>query len=253
MPLQNTLSPFLTFLEVIGLFLAVGCGSLSAMEESDVARTWDHGRVYLPGTWSYLTPAEVPARDPLPTVLFLHGCTGIIAGAERWGRTLTAAGYAVAMPDSFARQSRPRNCDPKAYRTGFFPEARRMRQEEIGHALRVLRASPWTDSRNLFLMGHSEGGAAVVQWRGNGFRALIISGNRCRGGIQASLRTPVLAINFEADPWARGRDSVTCANRFGGRESASELLLPGRGHDTSRSAEAQRAVLDFLKAQTSGG
>jgi dienelactone hydrolase len=235
---------------VIALILAAGCAFLTPGRESEVARTWEHGRVYLPRTSSYSRPSDVSARDPLPTVLFLHGCTGITAGAERWAETLTTAGYAVVMPDSFARYYRPSNCDPKTYSTGLFPEARRMRQEEIDHALRMLRASPWADQGNVFLMGHSEGGAAVVQWRGNGFKALIVSGNRCRRGIQASLKILVMAINFEHDPWTRGRDSVTCASRFGGRENAVEVLLPGRGHDTSRSLEARSAVLNFLHAQT---
>lgn len=250
MRFQRRFDRFSPFLGVIALMLAAGCGSLSASQESDVARTWAHGRVYLPRTSSYLRPSEVSAREPLPTVLYLHGCTGITAGAERWAATLTGAGYAVVMSDSFARYYRPSNCDPKTYSTGLFPEARPMRQEEIDHALRMLRASPWADHRNLFLMGHSEGGTAVVQWRGNGFKALIISGNRCRRGIQASLKIPVMAINFEHDPWTRGRDSVTCASRFGERENATELLLKGRGHDTSRSSPAQSAVLNFLHAQT---
>lgn len=247
---QRRFGSFSTFLDVIALMLATGCGALSASQEFDVARTWEHGRVYLPRTSSYSRPSEVSAREPLPTILYLHGCTGITAGAERWAGTLTTAGYAVVMPDSFARYFRSRNCDPKTYSTGLFREARRMRQEEIDHALRMLPASPWADHRNLFLMGHSEGGRAVVQWQGNGFKALIISGSRCPGGVRAPPKASVLTINFEVDPWARGLNHVTCASRFGGRENAAELLLQGRGHDTSRSPEAQNAVLKFLAAQT---
>lgn len=235
------------------LLLLASCVSMIAGQESDVARTWERARIYLPRSSRYLTPAQVSGGDLRPTVLFLHGCTGIIAGSERWAATLSGAGYAVAMPDSFARYHRVRNCDPKTYSTGLFPEAREMRQEEIKYALRMLQDSPWADSRKLFLMGHSEGGAAVARWEGNGFSGLIISGNRCRGGVRASRAIAVLAINFASDPWARGRDHVTCAYQFGGRENAKEVILPGKGHDTSRSAEARSAVLSFLKAQTSGG
>ena len=60
---------------------------------------------------------------------------------------------------------------------------------------------------------------------------------------------PVIEIGFAHDPWD-GNYRRTCAIRFGGREGASEVLLPGSGHDTSQSREAQRAVLDFLRAHT---
>ena len=114
---------------------------------------------------------------------------------------------------------------------------------------KTLRAAPWADQRNLFLMGHSEGGAAVAAWQEGGFKAQIISGNKCQRGLSAPPTIPVLVIAFVHDPWD-GNYHRTCAIRFGGRESASELLLPGSGHDTSQSREAQRAVLDFLRAHT---
>lgn len=152
------------------------------------------------------------------------------------------------MPDSFARRHRLRNCDPRSYRTGLFPEARRMRQEEIEHALAMIQSSPWADRKNLFLMGHSEGGAAVAGWRGDGFRALIISGHRCRAGVRARPEIPILAINFQDDPWSSGT-SGTCAGRFQCGRDATEVLLPGRGHGTSRSPVARNAVLKFLRTQ----
>jgi hypothetical protein len=107
----------------------------------------------------------------------------------------------------------------------------------------------WVDQHNLFLMGHSEGGRAVAHWQGGGFKGEIISGHRCNQGLFAEAKIPVLVIGFVHDPWD-GNYRSTCAVRFGGRESASELLLPGFGHDASQSSEAQRAVLEFLKANT---
>lgn len=230
--------------------LVAGCASVGVDRTAEVARTSEGARVYVPGVGSApLTSAAVALRDQLPTVLYLHGCTGIGAGSERWARTLTTAGYAVVMPDSFAREYRRRNCDPTVFRTGVFPEAREMRQEEIKYALGRLRASAWVDQRNLFLMGHSEGGRAVADWSGRGFNAHVISGSRCSAGVWAPRGTPVLAVNFEHDPWA-GRSRATCADRFGGRDNARELLLPGSGHDTSRSRDAVNAVVEFLRAHT---
>ena len=184
-----------------------------------------------------------------PTVVYLHGCTGLTAGDARWARTLASTGYVVVTPDSFARAYRLSNCDPKTHSGGAFSAAGTMRQEEIEHGLKMLRAAPWVDERNLFLMGHSEGGGAVAGWQGAGFKAQIISGNRCQRGLSAPPQIPVLVISFLQDPWD-GNYHRTCEIRFGGRARASELLLPGFGHDTSQSVEAQRAVLDFLRAHT---
>ena len=236
---------------LLGLFLVVaGCAALNPSSEADIATTWTQSRVYLPGVSSYMRPADVPiAQQKFPTVVYLHGCTGLMPGDMRWARTLTSAGYIVIAPDSFARSHRWSNCDPKTYLGGRFPAAAMMRQEEIEYALKMLHAEPWADTQNLFLMGHSEGGAAVARWPEGGFKAQIISGNRCRDGLAAPAKSPVLVIAFVHDPWD-GNYRRTCAMRFGGRESASELLLPGSGHDTSQSQEAQRAVLDFLRAHT---
>jgi predicted alpha/beta-fold hydrolase len=235
---------------VLLLLFGGGCAALNSNSEADIASTWTQARVYLPRVPSYVRPADVSVVQKLPTVVLLHGCTGLSPGIARWARTLSSAGYGVVTPDSFARSYRWSNCDPKTYLGGAFPESRRMRQEEIEYALKSLRTVPWADERNLFLMGHSEGGGAVALWQGGGFRAQIISGNRCRQGLLAPPTIPVIVIGFVHDPWD-GNYRRTCAIRFGGRESASELLLPGSGHDTSQSPEAQRAVLDFLRAHTS--
>ncbi|MGZ9271616.1 MAG: dienelactone hydrolase family protein [Candidatus Binatia bacterium] len=234
----------------LALLLGAGCAALNTSSDADIAITWTQARVYLPCVPSYLRPADVSVVQKLPTVVLLHGCTGLTAGIARWARTLTSAGYGVVTPDSFARSYRWANCDPKTYLGGAFPAAGPMRQEEIDHALKSLRAAPWVDERNLFLMGHSEGGAAVALWQGGGFKAQIISGNRCQRGLSAPPTIPVIAIGFVHDPWD-GNYRRTCAIRFAGRQRASELLLPGSGHDTSQSREAQRAVLDFLRALTS--
>lgn len=239
------------------LLLLAGCASLGANRAAEVARTWEGALVYLPPALLHVTPADVPAREPLPTVVYLHGCGGIGWHDAEWARTLAAAGYAVVMPNSFRRQYRPRNCDPVTATAGSFPEAHAMRQEEIDYALTRLRTVPWVDPRNLFLMGHSEGGLAVAQWRGRGFRGHIISAWTCTSpydpsfdGVWAPPTTPLLAIIFERDPWYRGSTAGSCASKFGGRKDARQVTLPGSGHDTAYSREAREAVLRFLRDHT---
>ena len=232
------------------LLFVVGCAASNSSSEADIASTWTQARVYLPRMSSYVKPADVSVARKLPTVVYLHGCTGLTAADARWARTLTSAGYAVVLPDSFARSYRLSNCNPQMHLGGAFRAAAGMRQEEIEHALKMLKAAPWADQGNLFLMGHSEGGGAVAGWGEVGFKGQIISGTKCQQGLAAPATIPVLVIAFLHDPW-EGNYRRTCAIWFGGRESASELLLPGSGHDTSQSPEAQHAVSDFLRAHTS--
>ena len=113
---------------VLVLLSGAGCAALNSSSEADIAKTWTHARVYLPNVPSYVRPADVSVAQKLPTVVLLHGCTGLTAGIARWARTLTSAGYGVVSPDSFARSYRWSNCDPKTYLGGAFPSAGMMRR-----------------------------------------------------------------------------------------------------------------------------
>ncbi|MFQ5961473.1 MAG: dienelactone hydrolase family protein [Candidatus Methylomirabilales bacterium] len=249
---------------LLTVFLMAGCASLGVNQTAELARTWDGARVYLPGSgvgrlMADFNPSSVPAPRPLPTVLYLHGCTGIYGGSvpAAWARFLNTAGYAVVMPDSFAREYRPRNCHPATRTGGLFPPAHDMRLDEIEYALVKLRTLPWVDQRNLFLMGHSEGGIAAARWPGRGFNGHIISGWTCThlydpflDGLRAARETPVLVLEFEDDPWHGRATAGSCGTKFGGRKDARLVTLPGRGHYTGHRPEAREAVLQFLRDHT---
>ena len=148
------------------------------------------------------------------------------------------------------------NCDPILSTAGLFPGADEMRAEEIEYALSRLRTLAWVDPKNLFLMGHSEGGHAVAVWRGGGFSAQIFfTGWWCSWGgktihVNAPRGTPLLAINYERDPWFTGTAS-TCGSLFSSYKSAREVILPGFGHNAlHHSGEARFVVIDFLRDHT---
>lgn len=249
----------------LGLVL-VTAGWTSRRGDNSVegARTWEEARVFLPprvpppsGTHPHLLPlkpANVPPQDhPLPTVLYLHGCTGFIPWYDgNWAETLTAAGYAVVMPTSFAREYRPVNCDPETQRAEWTRQVHEMRREEIKYGLEKLHRLGWVDQQNLFLMGHNEGGMAAARWSGSEFNGHIISGWKCThpqgplSGVHAPHGTPVLAINHQYDPWYLGPLDGSCA----GRDNVREIILPGPGHETADSPEAREAVVRFLAEHT---
>ena len=185
-----------------------------------------------------------------PTVIFSHGCAGLGRGNLRYMRLLARAGYAVIAPDSFARRYRPETCDPSRHRgIKGAPHKRvnRMRQEEIHHAAYRVRRIRWVDRKNLFLMGHSQGGTAVAAYEGDGFKAHVISGSVCWRGVRSPRGTPILALYSKNDPWRRNRPADQCLRRARAWGVRVEFhLFEGRAHNLSRNERARRLILDFL-------
>ena len=238
-------------------FVATACAS-SPERVRDIARSWDKALVALPGRSLSVGPGSVSATAPMPSVVHLHGCSGIIGDEVAWARHLGRAGYAVIMPDSFARAGRKRDCDPSRARGGLFPRVWEMREEEIGHALAQVRTLPWVDARNVFLMGHSEGGAAVALWGGGGVNAQVILGWWCRydgtpalDGIRMPRSMPVLAVTFQVDGWFSPyyRESA-CGRVLRGHRAGEEIVLSGGGHEVSGSPRGIEAVVAFLRRHT---
>jgi hypothetical protein len=155
-----------------------------------------------------------------------------------------------------ARIGRVSNCDPKLKQgNGKFPLARKYRQEEIAYALQQTLASPWAQTSNIFLMGHSEGGIAVAQSPHAEFAGEIISGATCTNknnplydAINAPLSMPVLAIASLQDEWHENKPAVMgrCIDKARGRSYFVQVDLPGSIHPTSGSPVAKNAVKDFL-------
>jgi pimeloyl-ACP methyl ester carboxylesterase len=125
-----------------------------------------------------------------------------------------------------------------------------LRPAEAQYAMAQLGAQPWADKGKVFLMGHSEGAMAAYLTPESGFRAIVLSGFPCsiRGGIRAKLDTPVLALNWEKDPYFVRTPIKQCALTplWQRRTNATELMFPGVGHATAFEPAAQAAVTRFL-------
>ncbi len=257
----------------LGLLLAVLAGACSAVPPDagdGLAQTWERAYLYLPAHRNGVTvavggrragaavvtaEAAIPRGTRLPAVLFAHGCTGFAEGGRINARLLATAGYAVFAPASFARPGRPRTCDVKTHRTisskAVFERVRAMRTAEIRYALERLAEIAWVDRGNLFLVGHSQGGAAVSAYVGSGIKARVISGSTCARGYGAAPGDPVLAVYSTNDPWLTvvpGR----CRDRVPG--TALEIVeLPGVEHLVGGTPEGGRAIVEFLARHTDGG
>jgi poly(3-hydroxybutyrate) depolymerase len=221
-----------------------------------VAMSWEKAQVFVPDMFFKTTPNKVTGNKPMPVVIYLHGCTGIDPNHDvRWGEFIKGLGYIAVLPDSMARPGRKSNCDPRTKRTGAFPQAHAMRMEEIRYALEQVKKSAWADTNNIFLMGHSEGGHAAAGNRLADFRGIIISGWTCTDsaragsdGIFAPLETPILTLEWDHDAWREGTPlQGSCANKFGERKKARQVLFHGTQHSTYDQLKARDAVAQFLK------
>jgi len=217
------------------------------------------GRVRDRALADYLEPGKGQAGVKVPAVVVLHGCTGIGAEAESYRFTLPFQGFAVFIPDSFARPGRRPNCNPYRRTTNLAPGVEKLRLEEVEDLLRRLSAIPWIDQRRLYLIGFSEGGVAAAQYGGHAFRRIVITAWHCHGrdgarGIAVPPEIPLLTIIGENDPWYRSRPGRDCSAFFAGRENARALRLKGARHALLTSANgaaadaARRAIGEFLNA-----
>ena len=150
--------------------------------------------------------AKLPPGAKLPGVVYFHGCAGMVIPSQQhldWLEGLE--GFVTIAPDSFARQ-RPVHCfSDYTVDISLSAEVGAMRQSEINHALRQVRAMPWVDRNNIFLMGHSQGASTVAGYRGEvRVRGRVLINGGCHdvmGGDGLRAGEAVLSFTSGRDPW----------------------------------------------------
>uniref|UniRef100_Q47H30 Dienelactone hydrolase domain-containing protein n=1 Tax=Dechloromonas aromatica (strain RCB) TaxID=159087 RepID=Q47H30_DECAR len=244
-------------LKVLVFFFACGTSAFSWSDAGpeDVGKSWDSAVVHVPGKLLSTKVDRVQVDKPMPVVLLMHGCNGLQKTESAWAGFLKDKGYIVVLPDSFAR-SRPQSCDPRTKRGGMFPGVVKFRHDEVRYAFDRLALLPWVDQRNIFLMGHSEGGRVVALYGGTGFRGAVISAWLCNSlrfpennGLRLPENMAILAIDHERDSWYPDGEGRHCGEYFGQRSGSRQVTLPGSEHDTFE-PPARQAVEEFLKANT---
>jgi hypothetical protein len=243
-----------------------GCASdgTPAAELSDLELTWNRAQTAVPKP---LGDGVKPLGDPerrtalglagrkFPVVVYMHGCTGLGDDDRTLMRRLSQAGYVVVAPDSLARRYRPLQCSSWDKEGGYNLFVFDFRQAEINFALQQMADSPWADWDNLFLFGVSEGGLAAAHFRGDVFRARVITQWTCHGstwvrGLDGPETTPVLAVVRRNDPWyaANPRQAGDCGVFFGnGRPGSKSIVLDkGEKHSVIGDRQVIEEIVAFL-------
>ncbi len=234
------MNPYIAIFSVI--FVLYGCATTSSQEE--VQRTWEaahvrvfyedifvSGKMHAPVNQEKL--AKLPQGIKLPTVIYLHGCSGL-----DWSYNsntmvpLMKLGFAIIAPDSFARTNRVNTCGQGGKRTTI-----RYRAAEAKFAAERAKDLPWVDANNLFLIGHSEGGKGAAAYHGDQFNAIAISGASCKNGIASNI--PTLIAVSQDDAQLRSPDRIC----LGAEE---RVILPGSLHYMLRNKEVADRVIMFF-------
>ncbi len=237
----------------------------------EIARTWDAALVRIPtddkgkvvrSTMRTLSKPNRAPRCRWPTVIYLHGCSGVWAGTYRRIDFLAAHGFAVIAPVSLARRKYPQSCDVAQHRGGLYRPTLRMRQFDAENAIIRAKRLDWVDSDNLFLMGLSQGAITTATFRSEDpaarVNARVLEGWTCHAGwkeycgINAPRSEPVLALVAKYDPWFQNEWSRGDCRPFLDPNNGSRSIVFGEGrlskrHELLEDKHVQRLVIKFLQ------
>lgn len=248
------------------------------MNESDwsdpieLERTWNAALVRIPtqsqvlkSSMHDLSKLTIPPGRQFPTVIYLHGCSGVWKGTYQRIDFLAKNGFAVIAPISFARRKYPQSCDLKNHKGGMYRPTLTMRQNDAGYAISKAKQLTWVDKQNVFLMGLSQGGIATATFQSKdpaaSVTARVVEGWTCHAGwkeyqgINAPITEPVLTLVGEGDPWFQQPFSRGDCGSFLNKSNGSQSVVYRTGrlrnrHELLESKEVQATVLKFLRKHT---
>ena len=230
---------------------------------AQVELTWERAMVFIDkDAYGRIDDDDVKAKlakmPPSPVIVYLHGCGGLLDRNGKFdGRAvdtfikLNADGgrYIVVAPDSYARPGRKSNCDPSNW--SFSSNIGAIRVSEATFAVEQVRTMPWWDKKNLFLFGHSEGGAAALQYPNANVNAIISTGWSCGGGgtrpLPVPSSIPVLNIKSSSDP--TDTRTLTCLGKLNGKSKFIDPQKPV--HYVLALPEMYREMADWLNTYRS--
>ncbi|MFK7793960.1 MAG: dienelactone hydrolase family protein [Gammaproteobacteria bacterium] len=236
----------------------------------ELNRTWDAAIVRIPktgGAYSSFIMSDLDKQDTItlqsfPTIIYLHGCSGVWSGTYTRLNFLAQSGFVVIAPVSFARSKYPQSCDPASAQGGMYRGTLIMRQNDAAYAIANAKQLSWVDENNVFLMGHSQGGVTTATFNSKdenmSVTARIIEGWTCHAGwpeykgINAPANEPVLALVAENDPWFQNSWTRGNCGAYINKHNGSQSIVLSEGVLSARHAlledkDLQEAVLEFLR------
>lgn len=245
----------------------MGVGDIISREE--MHRTWMAAIVRIPTQkgsskqvrMSTLQTMKKPAKA-YPTVIYMHGCSGVWKGTFRRIKFLANNGFLVIAPASLARKKYAKSCDSQTHKGGLYRGAVEIRKEDAGYAIENAKKLPMVDGDRIALMGLSEGGQAIANFvAGNDkqrVRARVIEGWTCHSGwneqkgLKAPKDQPVLSLVAVNDPWFQTRWLKGDCGQFMSKNNLQQSVVYRTGslareHELLDYPAPQKKVLEFLR------
>ena len=211
---------------------------------------------------SFAQSGKAP-MDKLPTVIFLHGCAGQLAGEERRIQFFAQNGFAVISPNSLERSKYPKSCRIFPKKAFMYRGHLALRQYDVSHAIKEAKKLDWVDQNNVFLFGHSEGAilAATFDDPKATVNARIVESWTCHAtwpeykGVNAPVSEPVLSLLSAGDPWfVKGEMAGTCVPFLHTDNGSLSRVYPksvtkGK-HKVMDFEPVKKDVLAFIKAHS---
>ena len=234
----------------------------------ELERTWNAALVRIPienGKYQSFVMKDIAeqsnAKKRHPTIIYLHGCSGIWQGTYTRVNFFAQSGYAVIAPVSFARAKYPQSCDIYKHKGGMYRHTLKMRQYDAAHAINNAKQLPWVDPNNVFLIGLSQGGVTTATLSSKdpntSVNARVIEGWTCHAGwseykgINAPKDEPVLSIVGAKDPWFQNDWTRGHCGRFMKNEFSESVVFKkgylSTRHELLEDHDVQKIVLDFIK------
>lgn len=187
-----------------------------------------------------------------PAVILMHGCGGwqapVLAALEDYAKFLTDHGMVVLNLDSFGPRRNAGGTVCNSFES--LAAARDYRTKDAFAALRYLRAQPFVDPDNVFLIGQSNGGSvaliaaqAATEKRyakgAAGFRGLVALYPWCgaTGSLRPHLSSPLLILGGARDDWVPPKDCTRMAPKGA---SVNVKVYPDAAHSFDLRIPVQR-------------
>ncbi len=238
-------------------------------DPQELERVWQASFVRIPteggkpikSTIARLDENSLVGIKKLPTVIYLHGCSGFWPGTIRRLDYLAENGFAVIAPPSFARKKYTQSCDIYRHVGGFYRDTIKIRQNDAGNTIEKAKQLPWVDENNVFLLGLSEGGITTATFSAKNNKqfvnARVVEGWTCNAswkeyhGVNAPKTEPVLTLLGSKDPWFQNSYTDGECTDLLDQANGSKSIVYREGklsyiHELLDHEEAKKAVIDFL-------
>lgn len=228
----------------------------ATFEKAYVALQLDDGSIY---TGSI---DQLPAvTHTLPTVLFMHGSSGINPAIREFSEHLAEMGWALIAPDSMQTEDRITYSSPIARE--MYEKVHALRYEELQYAVEHLKELPFFGGC-LVLAGTSEGGVSVARFENKSQTqesARLILSWSCENNYHVTehktripKECPVLNVMSASDPYfSRANSYLDNDNALGhaaqtlkDHKDATIVLLPGAPHTLFNLPQARSLIDAFL-------